>query len=80
MPQSKRLDEVSSASEFGKVLAFLAQKGVVQATIRAVLGNAANGRTRREIAETLMLWFFENAGGDTNVVHNMGAMKKRVKG
>ena len=74
------LDTEIPANEWGKVRSFLAQHGVKQATIKAVLGDDAKGRTRRQIAETLMLWFFENAGGDTNVVHNMGAMKKRVKG
>ena len=80
MPSKKMLDEVSPANEFGKVRSFLAKNGVSQATIKEVLGDDAKGRSRREIAETLMLWFFENAGGDTNVVHNMGAMKQRVKG
>lgn len=52
----KRRDEKPPAAEFGLLRAYLALSKTSQAQIKAVLGDAVQGRTRSEIVDTLKAW------------------------
>lgn len=52
----KDKNEIPSAAEFGLIRAYLAQAGVSQAEITAVIGANVSGRTRAEIAADLRTW------------------------
>ena len=43
-------------SQFGQLVAFLAQTGMGQQAAQNVLGAAPNGRTRQQIADELREW------------------------
>jgi hypothetical protein len=56
-PQTVRPpDGIPNAAEFGLLRAHLAQSGVSQAQIQAVIGNNPSGRTRAEIVALLKAW------------------------
>jgi len=57
MPKSKPKNGMPPQSEFGQLRAYLAQNGVSQEQIRAVIGTGARGRSRNEIAQILRDWF-----------------------
>ena len=53
---SKPRNQEPPVNEFGKIRSLLAQAGVKQADITAVIGNGSNGRTRAQIADELRAW------------------------
>lgn len=56
MPKSKPKNGTPSSSEFGQLRACLAQNGVSQAQIKAVIGTGAQGRSRAKITQLLREW------------------------
>jgi len=52
----KNRDDIPSASDFGKLRAYLARKGVSQQQIKAAIGNSVGGRSRETIANELRDW------------------------
>lgn len=56
MPTKKNRGGIPSQNEFGKLRSYLAQNGVSQAQIKAVIGTGAQGRTRGKITQLLRDW------------------------
>lgn len=56
MPTSKPKNGTPPANEFGQLRSYLAQNGVSQAQITAVIGTGAQGRSRAEITQLLREW------------------------
>lgn len=53
---TKRPTSVSSAAEFGLLVAYLGRNGLAASAARAVIGNNPARRTRAEIADILREW------------------------
>jgi hypothetical protein len=47
------------ASEFGKLISFLAKNGIKPSNVIKRIGNSVSGRTREEIKNALILWLKE---------------------
>ena len=63
--EPKERDEVPTAAEYGQMIAFIAAAGSESAqTLREVLGNGPQGRTRGQIAEEVTAWLGGRPKGD----------------
>ncbi len=49
-------NETPTAAEFGQLIAAMAKRGRTAQAARAVIGNAPQGRTRKDIADALIAW------------------------